>query len=263
MNFSCDAKGFWDFYAMRQEAYWWRQAGNPSRTFRDRQLATGWYPNVVREQDTGTKAYHAGLTQPTTMANALWRSATYRPINKLKTFQDFGWPMPNDIKTFIEKVCHARRWGYVPFTGRHQVSGMDRYISLCDYLSENLINFAYSLGGLPPEGTFSTLSTLPGFAQFFSWQVMCDLMEAKVTAFDEDEWVKLGPGAARGLSLAYGGKAIPKAKLVDYAKSLRDKQSLMLPHDFKLDCGLTHVTLKNVEHCACEFSRYIYQSWKA
>ena len=55
------------------------------------------------------------------------------------------------------------------------------------------------------EQAFDVLKSIPNFGNFFTWQVLCDFLEARLLRLT-DSWACLGPGACKGLNFALNGK---------------------------------------------------------
>ena len=46
----------------------------------------------------------------------------------------------------------------------------------------------------------SVILKIPNVGDFFSWQILCDLLESKILGLNtDDQWACLGPGAKNGL----------------------------------------------------------------
>ena len=59
---------------------------------------------------------------------------------------------------------------------------------------------------------------IPNVADFFAWQIVCDLLELKVIYFDENSWTCLGPGAKHGLEKIFPNLA--EGRMLESAKAL-------------------------------------------
>ena len=94
------------------------------------------------------------------------------------------------------------------------------------------------------------LASLPGFGPFLAYEVLVDLCYAPaVLPFSENDWVNVGPGAAEGL------RALRLAPIEESIRSLAARQREGLARAGRVLRG-PDLTLRNIEHCCCEFSKY-------
>jgi len=105
------------------------------------------------------------------------------------------------------------------------------------------------------------LQEVPGVGEFFAWQVTCDLLESRILSADENNWVLMGPGSKMGLILLFPS-LLDELKnheaFVAKAKALQQSQVKNFEAkgiDFPY-WGNKLISLKNMEHILCEFSRY-------
>merc|ERR1712029_628567 len=106
------------------------------------------------------------------------------------------------------------------------------------------------------------LCDIPNVAEFFGWQILCDLLESKVLGPNTDnQWVYLGPGAKKGLKRVFRLETTKEE--LSFTPLLRNLASpygsqsgferLGLKFPTFLDKPLS---LKNVEHALCEYFKY-------
>jgi hypothetical protein len=269
-------EGFWKFCSLRQEAYWLRQDDkkHPDPAFRYH------FCNVYREADRGTLWFHDQVKTQLhgdrfeTLSEFIWHSVSYRLLNRLDTFKEFGGlPRREDLKHWLRFLSERMQGGHKIFTGRHLNIGFHKYQTALQYAVDNDLDLTNLVrGSLYLSGVVKALETIPGVGTFFGWQITCDLMEGnrldRVT--DADKWVHLGPGAWNALKLIF-----PEAKRsesVGLAIELWKTQHLYTYEGDGTD-GRGNVegryplvpppqapgpmSLKNVEHALCEYARYV------
>jgi hypothetical protein len=139
------------------------------------------------------------------------------------------------------------------------------------------------------------LRKMKGVGNFLSWQMTSDLLESGVLpGCTEEDWMEMGPGAISGLERIFLGKVSPKTRgallekrfdknlWLDLVRLLRDIAGVVYERDrrkegvpFPMLTLLSHsrrythlgvnfphfrgrrLTLKNMEHVLCEFSKYV------
>lgn len=295
MSVGAGTAAFWHFWNLRERARLHKEAGGPPP---DDSVVKRWrFCNVYRDLDRGTKWFAArrgaGLQQ------VLWRSLTYRTVNRLETFEAADaegaatwWQEPEAAGRWLEWLAGRVRAGAPVFGGRHCTRGLPR-------LRETLPAARSRLGKLVARLTASTstcptcknhrnvehwcdgalrhvgvqgnlkfacavLKELPHVGDFYAWQVARDLVEAGELPEDES-WALPGAGARRGATLVRSGDegftgrgaAATAATALQVMRALRDGQDEAAA--LGLDRSRWHrvpVTLADVEHALCEFSRY-------
>jgi hypothetical protein len=188
------------------------------------------------------------------------------------------WPV---FKEMIRK-CQSHH-GFVFFTGAHQTCNLSSYISWMDLLHtkegqllKSTANTIYQ--GL--QGEFGqqqglskcvkAITTIKGCGDFLSWQVSCDLVESQcLTSCDITNFCVLGKGACLGIQeiFFHGRKKMPslsKGEYMGYAQDLVSVQDNVYA-ELKVADGFClsfpkwldkSLTLKEVEHALCEFSKF-------
>lgn len=264
-----DALDFWRFVALRQAAWWEKQAGKPRHARSpDPLLSSAHFPNILRELDDGTIFFqdhrrstgHAGSLD-------LFDAIAYRLVNRRQTFELLGWPTPGTMGPWLTSLSElASR--QVIFTGRHQTIGLRRYFAAATYIAGKHTDLWAELEPLTLQEAWNRLATwVPGLSKFFAWQVCCDLLESSThSEWSEDQWAFLGPGPQKALTILYGEEKTAlraNERYLQFARRLRDMQpavhatvGLRLPPEFPF------LTLKNIEHALCEYFRYTWASWK-
>ena len=248
-------------------------------------FAEMWFTNVYRELDRGTQYFRKNIME-TIMSErknsnvidveiiekVLFKSIIYRLINEIKTFQAFGGiPNPDNLPSFIQflEACHGKHGSKV-FTAAHQNIGLRRLLETFKFVQENLKQLVRSVTENANKGTlrgvFHVLLSIPNVGDFFSYQITCDLLEAKVLGkkISDDQWTCLGPGAKNGLKKLFGHERISskkeELKLSRIVRDLCDTngggsgfEALNINFPTLLNKPLS---LKNVEHSLCEYDKY-------
>jgi hypothetical protein len=263
-------RGFWEYVHERVRIRDARRAGQPPPWTDDPLLSSLHFPNVHREDDLGTVYFHE-QTASCTPGEVLWYAYAYRLLNRIETFERHG-----GLRTAAPRRRSLDRWyvalekdlaaGIPVSTGRHFVPGFQRYVELTGYVLEHRRELERAvLAAETLEAACAAVRTVPHVGTFFSWQITCDLLEARVVPFDEDDWAEFGPGASNALHMmesgvscadyVWGQPPSPRrvAELRPYADWLVASQEGFLPAGF----GGPRVTLKNAEHGLCEYLRYV------
>ena len=97
-----------------------------------------------------------------------------------------------------------------------------------------------------------------GLGGFTAYEVVVDLSYSSLTGYNDDDWVNPGPGCRRGLNRVFPGLGNNPSVCRDHIKLLRDNQNLYLESygiNFQQWMG-KELTLRNIEHCLCEYSKY-------
>jgi len=251
------AADFWAFVILRQQAYWQHRSKQGPPYSQDQAIARFHFCNVYREADRGTIWFHEHCTGET-LAHTLFSSLVYRTINRIDTFDAWGGiPTPATIDRFLGFIIERMAKGGKVFTGRHLTTGVKSYHKLVDHITvgNGLDDLAADIENATSlKQVVKRLIKVPGIGAFFGWQVACDLVEAGVLPqavwLTVDDWVQLGPGAARGAKLI-----APDDDVVTTAKWLLESQpvdGLLVPPA----SAPGSFTLKNVEHALCEYVRW-------
>lgn len=141
--------------------------------------------------------------------------------------------------------------------------GKDRYLATMNSLWKNdgklVTKLASRMSSAQDlESCYKVLLRVDNVGKFFAWQVLCDLLEAKVIPFSENDWVQLGPGAKEGIRAIFGRVLTKTNELVEKARLLHeihDQVYHALGLTFPRFIG-KDITLKNIEHALCEFCKY-------
>lgn len=266
---------FWRFFAAREAARSKKESGQPPPHSDDPVIAQWRFCNMYRDLDRGTVffATHRGQN----LSDTLWRSVTYRLINRRETFeaaerqgQGSLWLHPETLSKWLIWLSNRAESGEVIFTGRHIVRGLAPYEISTHWLKSNLPAVEDKLERLretKPDLKLACeiLREIPGVGPFFAWQVARDLVEASHLS-EDDSWALAGPGARRGASLVdpedsrevFRGDGATPARALAVMIYLRDSQELFA-ESLCLSRESWHrlpVNLADIEHALCEFARY-------
>ena len=199
------------------------------------------------------------------------------------------WPT---FRAFLQKKDAA---GTVLFTDAHFAAGIKRYIpnmnTLCKQdgklvkkFSKEILECCEGVSDEILEGCFNTVQQVDGIGSFLAWQVTCDLHECQCLAEStENDWTELGPGAKSksllrsscflqsssvnlithpfllgGIDIIFGASWRDKETYLELAmllQTIQDDVYDSLQLEFPKFNGVP-LTLKNIEHPLCEFSKY-------
>jgi len=98
----------------------------------------------------------------------------------------------------------------------------------------------------------------PGIGPFLAYEIAVDISYCEWNNHGEDEWVNPGPGCQRGLKRLF--KDLKTGDCTWAIRVLREAQRdefqrLDLPF-FSIAYKGRELTLRNIEHCCCEFFKY-------
>ncbi len=126
------------------------------------------------------------------------------------------------------------------------------------------------LGATEPSESSLPLQSIPSVGAFLAYEIWTDLTYFSWFKWSDDDYVSIGPGAAGGLQVIFGGNSADHQgqKGVDACKQLRDLQKQYLPRlskkygiqweEISLPESSTRpwLSLRNIEHALCEFRKY-------
>ena len=146
------------------------------------------------------------------VTEVLVRSIVYRLINKIETFARFGGlPGIEELQRFIKLLARMREDQETIFTAAHQNMGFDRLMATFKHVRANLGDIAAKVvRGAEARSlrrVLEAIQSIPNVGGFFAWQILCDLLEARVLGkCCDNQWTILGPGAKNGLGRIFGGR---------------------------------------------------------
>jgi len=243
-------------FVYERQAVWLRRSrGTAAPWTTDVLLQDYVFCNVYRELDRGT-VYFRSRADARSLRTLLFASVVYRLLNKIESFVSWkdAIPSPREWPQFKAHLVALRLRGRTIFTGAHQTSGLARYSTTVDFVRAHLARLAAALHGRldSAEACYKVLGSIPHVGPFFAWQILCDLIEAGYVRDSENAFVALGPGAKLGIRRIYGADDLG---LVETLRRRLPALFRALTLDFAAFRGRP-LTLKNIEHCLCEFEKY-------
>jgi hypothetical protein len=281
---------FWRFVAARHDVFIKRVIDqDPPPWTDDPALAGAHYTNVYRELDRVTRHLITRVLEPTKEwppEDRLFQVLFYRAFNLPETYDVLDavglagqrW-RPKDVERVLLKRVRA---GHKVFTGAFLVNGLessakggqarwsrpggktslwvDRLTRI--YHGRRALMLELRIAEAKRRGldlraawlqAHRALTRLPGFGAFLAYEVLVDLCyDPAVLTFSENDWVNVGPGAKKGL--AYMLRQPPDTWEVPLIYLWRHQQAYQ--EQAKARVQGPRLTLRNVEHCLCEYSKY-------
>jgi hypothetical protein len=281
--------GFWKYIYERQAIWHRRFVLKQPRPWTDDPVLRDYsFTNAYRELDRGTQfaidnvMRGRAVGQPCTMGDMLCRIITYRFFNRTEVWDTCLKPfMDNPLRPYDEQLVnmmeaalqsHARNVGPV-FTGAymvcayHGMPGTNKINKVCNFLRFIFKNKDSIYAGLyeqdTPKKAHKYLMALPGVGPFNAYEFYSDMMYIPgYLNHREDDWANPGPGCIRGLRHIYKGRSDYEEQI----RELRDEQEAafdMLGLDFQsvalrnADGSTRRLSMRNVEHNLCEYSKYV------
>ena len=271
-------------FVLERQKVWVKKYKGKKNLTSNEILEGKWFTNMYRELDRGTHFFRRNILE-TTLKNykiskevdaeliekVLFKSVIYRLINEVKTFNDFGGiPDRKEMKSFLKfiKERHEDRNQKV-FTAAHQNNGMRRFLESYDVLKHEIkqlsVEIAKNAKKRSLKGINSVLRSIKGVGPFFAWQILCDLLEARIIGDNSDnQWTSLGPGAKNGLRRLFTESNLPSSKgELKHTRLIRDVCASSGPKSGYEALGLSfpaflnkELSLKNIEHALCEYDKY-------
>lgn len=254
-------RSFWRYVYAREQVYDRRVSGNPYPWTSDPILDKYHFANVRRLDDPGTKYFLDHVTeQGLPPDQVLSASVAYRFVNRIETFQKFGWP---NVRSFIDsahwtsQLIQAHAEGQTILTGRY-FSSVQRLETALAWTVFKSIDLMDELNSLPdPEdgqALQSVIRKIPFVGHFMSTQILADLAIVNGTGVLKTVVPALGPGSKSAVHyMAHGKWANQTRKRLDLQESLILDQ-LNLRREIDGPSGLTPI---DVEHNLCEWSKYL------
>eukprot|EP01116_Phalansterium_solitarium_P008421 TRINITY_DN22337_c0_g1_i1.p1 TRINITY_DN22337_c0_g1~~TRINITY_DN22337_c0_g1_i1.p1 ORF type:complete len:817 (+),score=114.19 TRINITY_DN22337_c0_g1_i1:126-2576(+) len=259
----------------------------------DEVLKSHKFLNVYRELDRGTLYFREQMQKlgHQELDAVLVRTACYRLINRIQTFEEFRNHLEVvtqdkiDDSTFctipgiegLEKfqlfMRNRRRIDLLTFTDAHPVLAFGQFEEALQCIVDKRAGLANEICDASMQTCFETLkSAVPHLGHLFSWQITCDLNELGVLNDDENQFVPVSREAKTSLNIIFDENIATDEDFVERAKSLQrmqqemwSKLSLKFPSWKKGD-----LTLKAIERTLgefCKYRRYVYErryrgSWR-
>ena len=191
---------FWRFVRLRQEAWLWKAAGGAKSEFPgDAVLREGWFPNVYRAEDRGSR-YAVRELEGRETREVLWGAVAYRLLNRQATFEAFGRiPYRGDGQEWVEFIAARYAARESVTSGRHLTPSRVMYL---EALRQAWSWWAVSW---PERGEdmYWALRKLRGVGPFLAWQVYADLVMMKRTRWNPD-FALPGEGSAYAIKMLLG-----------------------------------------------------------
>ncbi len=261
------ARMFWEFCAIRMDEWWNRHEGlgPPYTADPALQRYVGDIPNVFRELDAPNIYLHKYIDGQGTAA-ALFGAVAFRLTNRIEIHEGFGGvPRPEQFKEWKEYFYEARARGVPAFTRIFQTPSTGQYLDTLEELATNMPALVAGIDSAPDLRTaYYEIQKINRVRNFFAWQVAADMLEAKALNFDENSWCYLGPGPLHCFHLIFNRRVGQKEGMV-IARRMHELQHRALANTkvpYRLPPGYKELTLKNIEHAACEYYRWVKAHWR-
>ena len=277
-------KRFWEFVTERQDIYWRRfVAKQPPPWTEDTVFQEVFFANVYRELDKGTiylLENVINIPKPLSPEKEFFELLVYRIFNnqwtyeKLKEVRQLGdWSDWNGIAKFLHSYAAAST-PFPVFTRAHMMTsirygGFPKKIDNISFMLnthwKNLDSLYESYNNCEHmEQGFELVRSLMGYGSFLAYEIITDCTYSPRLnhnlKFHEDAFVNPGPGCKRGIELIVP-KDVMQENRVNYVRVMEDlrwNQDYYF-RKFNLEfkfIGNKSLTLRNIEHSLCEFSKY-------
>lgn len=272
---------FWAFISERQKI-WHRRFvdGSPPPWTNDPILLKYKFTNIYRELDRGTVWLVKNVVEPIQEKDSggypwelaldlFWKVSIYRILNRIETFEYAGIPdyAKFDATAYRKKLEAAQKENGFLVSNAHLTlparkkgqSKLDIYmITLKEFhkmvgpLLSRIIMSARSL-----EAVWVVCKQIPSCGGFIAYEIVCDLVAAKIIPYTLNDWANAGPGCRFGIKLIF-------PELAEQGKYLEAIQLLFhMQHEWLKKFNFPYwkgqgLSLRNIEHSLCEFGKY----WK-
>jgi len=258
MSINNEIKQYYDFIIERENIRLKKERGEPRPWTEDPLLQEYKFTNIYREEDAGTKYYlESVIGNKTNEEEILFLTVAYRLVNEPKSWDELQYTVDynklateKEIKTHMDLIIG--RNGKV-FNGAYMILGnipigssktgyYGNYVNrLKKYIPTLLERIKACETG---KEIHILLMELENIGAFMAYELYSDLVY-NILPFDENEFVNIGHGALPTLKRIYGD-----GDRDEQIRELQKEQSKYLPKDWK------PLTLRNIEHCCCEYRKY-------
>lgn len=265
-------EGFWYFVAERERIRLRRAAGSPPPWTTDPYLRRYHFCNIRRADDYGTRWYLKHVAPPWGQVfrspaaahdfrDLVWRTTFYRVVNSVEYFEAIGgvfnlqdwYERRSEMREIIERGPKPNSHAYLIFGSRgdRRTRKEKLAIALTHMLNtlpevEAKISAAMGL-----QEIWLALRAFHGVGEFISMQIYRDLQLAGAIGFENDPFCYIGPGAERGMRALFPETgAYPD--MYRRMEELHAEQRNFLPA-----AGFDPLPLADVEHCLCEYYKYL------
>jgi hypothetical protein len=270
---------FADFVGERQ-SIWHRRtvAGLPGPWTDDPVLASYRFTNVQRELDRGTiTVCNEIAAADATTEQKLFNVIAYRVINRDDVWRErvgFVYDLAElrerwaGLRDFYEAGGHvwSSAWATAPLPALPGDDRLDRVLWAAERWDVSTLDLTADTRSI-----FKATRKLPAIGDVIAWQATLDF--GFVDHVSQDEWVpmytNLGKAGKSGVGTRSakarpGGSMVgaelvrPDADPLGTCIALRDEQDDWLPESWSATCwtGKPRLTLADVEHSLCEYSKY-------
>ncbi len=200
-----------------------------------------------------------------TLADALWKTITYRLVNSISAFEtvrgvasrDYWRQMITSMR-YNKVVLNSR--AYITLPRPHGPEFRNRVDRLEGVLEKLNLEFDGLIHGIQAAKTLEEVSyclkQVYGIGPFLSLQIYRDLILAQQIPFNDDEWVEIGPGAKLTLLELFGKPAASLAFQRNIIRHLADGQISQLDVRGWAEFETAYLTICDIEHCLCEYGKY-------
>lgn len=280
---------FWEYIAKRHTIYVLKEEQRRPPPWTDDPLLRQFkYTNVHRELDRGTRFVYNYIYpefgKDVSVTDIVFNVLAYRLFNKIETYMHHGFIKTEKYDQYkFDKLLHKyaiENPGISVFTNAFVVSGysltelagldkISRLAIIFGWLIEQLNrdsirgNYAETIVSGTFEECYKLIRGLTGFGPFLGYQVAVDLSYWDHTAFGEDDFVVMGPGAKRGINWLMELEENGKLNYEECCFWLRDHQfEFWKDYDINyLDIfssrPIPYLTVMSLENDLCEFQKYM------
>ncbi len=262
---------FFRFVTERQNIFYKRFVEKlPQPWTNDEILRKYKFTNVYRELDRGTLYVKNEIIGRGKPEDVIFNILIYRIFNKIESHRAIGFQHVSNfdadkIYRTLKKIEDSRK---PVFTNAFMVSGAKYggyekklpnmvYGVIQNDIVRNFDRYFYGIiNSKSLEEAHSVIKSITHFGDFLAYEAVIDINYSGIIKFSEDDWVNAGPGCRRGLDYIF--KCKDAFSYADLIKILREDQRFhfeRLGLHFKFWHG-NDLTLRNVEHSLCEFSKY-------
>lgn len=264
---------FWQFIYDRQQIWHKRFIMSIKPPWSDNPIFNEYkFTNVYRELDRGTIYLLDNICGRKEPIDQVWNIIVYRMFNRIATYEHLKFhtfkKWQEFFSTYFLTLRKYAEAGNSLYTDAHMVCAYEHFpgtdkLERFEYIFRGvmegmdvlmrIINKAKSLGAV-----HKALTSFPGIGPFLAYEMAVDISYCEWNNLGEDEWVNAGPGCQRGLQAIFPGiKPNDCSWMIKVLRQAQEREfaRLKLPFD-AIAYDSKWLTLRNVEHCCCEFFKY-------
>lgn len=266
---------FWKFIYERQSVWHKRFVlGMKAPWTKDPIMQEYKFTNVYRELDRGTIYLLDNICGHGEPVDQVWNIIVYRMFNRISTYDEAitfkSFASWSKDKVFRRMFDNLRTYSETKplYTDAHMVCAYEHFPG-----EDKLERFEYIFAGVIKgmdvlmriiqkakslETVHRALTKFPGIGPFLAYEMAVDISYCDWNNLGEDEWTNPGPGCQRGLKAIFPGiKPNDCAWMIKVLRQAQEREFARLKLPFM---GIAYqekwLTLRNVEHCLCEFFKY-------